>query len=302
MGFLELPWLAARSAAAWWSLGDNMPKVNRVLTAAESGGAGRSTMVELGGVAVGSVPSSVRPPPSPLGVLEAVAHALRLANIGPAVDEVAEEDRLSLRAPVDALLPRVAEFLEEPFEGVSVPVDVADGVVHGFSIHEIGPDSAVGRPPEARPACPQVPPVRGGHAAARLLGSSGRLQVRVLRRPPPALLHGVPLLVLREFAEDQVGGVQTQIMGQQERERKDVGDLVADPDLERAVGQARLDLGVRLPEHGLLEFAGLNGQSSGHLPRRVELLPVAGLAEGEETLLEVVEGGHALRSTAESSQ
>jgi hypothetical protein len=34
----------------------------------------------------------------------------------------------------------------------------------------------------------------------------------------------------------------------------------------------------------------------------VELLPVAGLAEGEETLLEVVEGGHALRSTAESSQ
>jgi hypothetical protein len=29
MSLLELPWLAARSAAAWWSLGENMPKVNR---------------------------------------------------------------------------------------------------------------------------------------------------------------------------------------------------------------------------------------------------------------------------------
>jgi hypothetical protein len=48
----------------------------------------------------------------------------------PTVDEVAEEDRLPLGIPADALLPRVAELLEEPFEGVSVAVDVADEVVH----------------------------------------------------------------------------------------------------------------------------------------------------------------------------
>ena len=30
MSFLQFRWLAARSAAAWLSLGDNMPKVNRV--------------------------------------------------------------------------------------------------------------------------------------------------------------------------------------------------------------------------------------------------------------------------------
>lgn len=29
MGFLEFPWLVARSAAAYWTLSDNMPKLNR---------------------------------------------------------------------------------------------------------------------------------------------------------------------------------------------------------------------------------------------------------------------------------
>jgi hypothetical protein len=48
----------------------------------------------------------------------------------PTVDEAAEEDRLPVGVPVDALLPRVAELLEERFEGVSVAVDVADEVVH----------------------------------------------------------------------------------------------------------------------------------------------------------------------------
>jgi hypothetical protein len=43
-----------------------------LLTAVEIGGAPRSKMAARGGVAVGSVPSSVRLPPSPLGVLETV--------------------------------------------------------------------------------------------------------------------------------------------------------------------------------------------------------------------------------------
>jgi hypothetical protein len=54
-----------------------------------------------------------------------------MRTLGATVDEVAQEDGLTFWATVDALLPRVAELLEEPFEGVSVPVDVADGVVHG---------------------------------------------------------------------------------------------------------------------------------------------------------------------------
>jgi len=44
---------------------------------------------------------------------------------------VAEEDGLTFWMPVDALLPRVAELLQQPFEGVSMAVDVADEVVHG---------------------------------------------------------------------------------------------------------------------------------------------------------------------------
>jgi len=54
----------------------------------------------------------------------------RLPNLGPAVDEVAEEDRLAFGVAVYALLPGVAKLPEQPFEGVSVAVDVADEVVH----------------------------------------------------------------------------------------------------------------------------------------------------------------------------
>jgi hypothetical protein len=54
----------------------------------------------------------------------------RLANLGSTVDEVAEEDRLAVGVPIDALLAGVPELLEQPFEGGSVAVDVTDEVVH----------------------------------------------------------------------------------------------------------------------------------------------------------------------------
>jgi hypothetical protein len=52
--------------------------------------------------------------------------------MGAAVDEVAEKDGLAFGVLVDALVPGVAQLLEESLEGVSVAVDIADQVVHVY--------------------------------------------------------------------------------------------------------------------------------------------------------------------------
>jgi hypothetical protein len=54
----------------------------------------------------------------------------RLANLWSTVDEVAEEDRLSLGMAIDAHSAGVTELLQEPLGGVSVAADVTDEVVH----------------------------------------------------------------------------------------------------------------------------------------------------------------------------
>ncbi len=73
-----------------------------MLTAVENGGAGRSKMVALGGVglpwfrggvAVGSIPLSVRPSSSSLGVLQTVALALRLQNVAAVREPVQRRSR-----------------------------------------------------------------------------------------------------------------------------------------------------------------------------------------------------------------
>ena len=50
----------------------------------------------------------------------------RFANMRAAVDEVTKKDGLTFRVPVDALVPGIAQLPEQPLEGVSVAVNVAD--------------------------------------------------------------------------------------------------------------------------------------------------------------------------------
>ncbi len=53
----------------------------------------------------------------------------RFPDLGAAVNEVAEENSLALGVLVDALVLGIAQLPEEPLEGVSVAVYVADEVV-----------------------------------------------------------------------------------------------------------------------------------------------------------------------------
>ena len=52
-----------------------------------------------------------------------------LPDLRAAVDEVAEKDGLAFWVPVEAFVLGIAQLPEEPLEGVSVTVDVADEVV-----------------------------------------------------------------------------------------------------------------------------------------------------------------------------
>jgi hypothetical protein len=55
----------------------------------------------------------------------------RLQDPGAAVDEVAEEDGLTIGVAVDAVPLLVSELLEQPLEGIGMAMDIADEVVHG---------------------------------------------------------------------------------------------------------------------------------------------------------------------------
>ena len=91
---------------------------------------------------------------------------------------------------------------------------------------------------------------------------------------------GVAEFVAGEFGLDFCGEVEAELVGDFEEEDGDVGYFVGD-EVAFLLGDCE-GLGRGFPDEGLEEFAGFSDDGDGEVFGAMELLPVAGVAEGAD--------------------